>query len=223
MKAVLHNEWQSIIGDEFEKPYYQQLRQTLIQEYRNHQVFPPMDDIYRAFHLTDYSAVKVVIIGQDPYHDDHQANGLCFSVHEGVKIPPSLRNIYKEMSADIGCKVPSHGNLEAWAKQGVLMLNAVLTVRAHQAASHQKLGWQQFTDHVIEALNDRIDPVIFVLWGNFARSKKKMITNDRHIIIESAHPSPLSANRGFFGSRPFSKINSALEAMDKEVIEWCIE
>lgn len=223
MKGVLHNEWQTIIGDEFEKPYYRQLRQELIHEYKTGQVFPPMDDIYRAFHLTDYSKVKVVIIGQDPYHDDHQANGLSFSVHEGVKIPPSLRNIYKELSADIGCKVPTHGNLEAWANQGVLMLNAVLTVRAHQAASHQKLGWQQFTDRVIGALNERKDPVVFLLWGNFARSKKKIITNDWHIIIESAHPSPLSANRGFFGSQPFSKVNAALERMGKDTIDWCIE
>ncbi len=223
MKDVLHNEWQSVIGDEFDKPYYQQLRQELIHEYRTEQVFPRMEDIYRAFHLTDFSKVKVVIIGQDPYHDDHQANGLCFSVHEGVKIPPSLRNIYKEMSADLGCAVPHHGNLESWARQGVLMLNAVLTVRAHQAASHQKLGWQRFTDRVIEVLNERQDPVVFLLWGNFARSKKKIITNNWHVIIESAHPSPLSASRGFFGSKPFSKVNQALVTLDKEAIDWCIE
>jgi len=223
MSEVFMNDWQELLNDELQQDYYIKMREFLIQEYKTKQIFPKAKDIYNAFHLTPYHEVKVVIIGQDPYHNDFQAHGLCFSVQKNVDIPPSLRNIYKELASDCGCYIPKHGNLEKWAKQGVLLLNAVLTVRAHEAASHAKIGWERFTDYVISVLNAREEPIVFLLWGNFARSKKKLITNSQHIIIESAHPSPLSASRGFFGSRPFSKINTILTEHNQEVIDWQIE
>ena len=223
MKEIFKNDWKNVLEEELRKDYYINMREFLIQEYKTQQIFPKAKDIFNAFHLTAYNDVKVVIIGQDPYHDDNQAHGLCFSVKKNVKIPPSLRNIYKELSTDCGCYIPKHGNLEKWAKQGVLLLNAVLTVRAHKAASHSKIGWEIFTDQVITILNEREKPIIFLLWGNFARTKKKLITNKQHYIIESAHPSPLSATRGFFGSRPFSKINTILEETNQVPIDWQIE
>lgn len=223
MKALLNNDWQTVLSHEFEKTYFAQLSDLLETEYKEGEVFPPREDIFNAFNYTTYKGVKVVILGQDPYHDVNQAHGLCFSVQKGIKIPPSLRNIYKELNNDLGCEIPTHGNLEKWAKQDILMINAVLTVKAHEAASHAKIGWHSFTDAVISIMNDRFEPVIFVLWGNFAKSKKKLITNDRHIIIESAHPSPLAARRGFFGSEPFTKINEALITLNKTPIDWQIE
>lgn len=223
MKALLNNDWQSVLSREFEQSYFVELQDFLEVEYNREEVFPPKEDVFNAFNYTSYEGVKVVILGQDPYHDNNQAHGLCFSVQKGVKIPPSLRNIYKELNSDLGCSIPSHGNLEKWANQDVLMLNAVLTVKAHEAASHAKIGWHNFTDAVISLMNERTESVIFVLWGNFARSKKKLINNDRHIIIESAHPSPLAARRGFFGSKPFSKINESLVTLNKTPIDWQIE
>jgi len=223
MKALLNPDWQEVLSHEFEEDYLIKLSSFLDLEYKQEEVFPPRQDIFNAFNYTSYEGVKVVILGQDPYHDVNQAHGLCFSVQRGVKIPPSLRNIYKELKSDLGYEIPGHGNLEKWAKQDILMINAVLTVKAHEAASHAKIGWHSFTDAVISRMNDRSDPVVFVLWGNFAKSKKKLITNDRHIIIESAHPSPLAARRGFFGSKPFSKINEALITLNRTPIDWQIE
>jgi uracil-DNA glycosylase len=223
MSEVFTNDWKDILQDQLAQEYYVKMRELLIQEYKTKQIFPKASDIFNAFHLTPYNEVKVVIIGQDPYHDDNQAHGLCFSVKKEVPIPPSLRNIYKELEKDCGCYIPKHGNLEKWAKQGVLLINAVLTVRAHEAASHSKIGWEQFTDYVISRLNERKEPVIFLLWGNFARSKKKLITNNQHYILESAHPSPLSASRGFFGSCPFSKINKILDENNQKCIDWQID
>lgn len=216
------NSWKKVLKDTLEEPYFAKIESFVDDQRRNFQVFPPEDEVFSAFNYTPFDQVKVVIIGQDPYHDINQAHGLCFSVKPGVKIPPSLRNIYKELNTDLGCQIPNHGYLDKWAKQGVLMINAVLTVRAHEAASHSKIGWQNFTDYVIKVLNEREEPVIFLLWGNFARGKKKLI-DDRHYIIESAHPSPLSASRGFFGSKPFSKINLLLEEEGHETIDWQIE
>lgn len=222
MKTLLNSDWQNILSREFDKEYFVQMNDFLDSEYKSKEIFPPREQIFNAFNYTTYEGCKVVMLGQDPYHDLNQAHGLCFSVQKGVKIPPSLRNIYKELNSDLGCRIPSHGNLEKWAKQDVLMLNAVLTVRAHEAASHAKIGWHNFTDAVISSLNDRSKPVIFVLWGNFAKTKKKLITNDRHIIVESAHPSPLAARRGFFESKPFSKINEELIKLNEEPIDWQI-
>lgn len=223
MEWKIESSWQAILSDEFEKDYFHMLEDLLDEEYAKYEVFPKAENIFSAFNYSSFDNTKVVIIGQDPYHDVNQAHGLCFSVQKGIKIPPSLRNMYKELNSDLACDIPTHGNLEKWAKQDILMINAVLTVKAHEAASHSKIGWQNFTDAVISCLNDRIDPVIFVLWGNFAKSKKKLITNERHIIIESVHPSPLSASRGFFGSQPFSKINASLEALNKKPIDWQID
>lgn len=223
MKALLNSDWQKVLSQEFDKEYFIQMNELLEKEYAQEVIFPPKEEVFNAFNYTTYDKVKVLILGQDPYHDINQAHGLCFSVRKGVKIPPSLRNIYKELHSDIAFTIPSHGNLEKWAKQGILMLNAVLTVKAHEAGSHAKIGWHSFTDSVISIMNDRQDPVIFVLWGNFAKTKTKLITNDRHIIIESAHPSPLAARRGFFGSKPFSKINEYLLELHKTPIDWQIE
>lgn len=218
----LHNEWDDILKDEFEKDYYLKIRKFLANEYRNRTVYPDMYDIFNALKYTSFSEVKAVIIGQDPYHEPNQAHGLSFSVQKGVEIPPSLVNIYKELEDDLGIKPPSHGNLVTWAKQGVLLLNATLTVRAHEANSHAGIGWQIFTDRVISLLNESPSPIAFLLWGANARRKKELITNRKHFIIESAHPSPLSAYRGFFGSRPFSKINQFLEKNGREPIDWHI-
>ena len=220
--AILHNDWAQVVGDEFDKPYYQQLRQWLIKEYRTATVYPDMYDIFNALHYTPYHEVKVVILGQDPYHGEGQAHGLSFSVQPGVTPPPSLRNIFIELQADLGCPIPNHGCLEHWARQGVLLLNTVLTVRKAQPNSHQGRGWEQFTDRVIQSLNSREKTVVFILWGRKAQAKKELITSSHHYIIESAHPSPYSAQRGFFGSRPFSRANEFLARNGLEVIDWQI-
>lgn len=223
MKQIFDNDWQGLLEEEMEKEYYQNLRQFLIKEYSTRTIYPDMYDIFNALHLTAYKDVKAVILGQDPYHGPNQAYGLAFSVKEGVRIPPSLINIYKELKDDLGCYIPNNGCLTKWAKEGVLLLNASLTVRAGEANSHSRIGWQIFTDHIIKLLNEREEPIVFILWGNNARKKKEMITNSRHYIIESVHPSPLSASRGFFGSKPFSKTNKFLESIGKEPIDWQIE
>lgn len=222
-KQIFSNDWQELLEDEFQKEYYIKLRNFLKDEYNRYTIYPNMYDIFNALHYTSYKDVKVVIIGQDPYHGPNQAHGLSFSVKPGVKIPPSLKNIYKELNEDIGCKIPSHGHLTKWANQGVLLLNASLTVRAASASSHSKVGWQIFTDKVISLLNEREEPIVFILWGNYAISKTKLITNDRHFIIKSVHPSPLSASRGFFGSKPFSKTNEFLNINNMEEIDWQID
>lgn len=221
--AMIENDWLTVLGDEFKKPYYKELYQFVLEEYNTVQVFPPADDIFNAFHLTPLSRVKVVIIGQDPYHNVGQAHGLCFSVKPEVEIPPSLVNIYQELHDDLGCYIPNNGYLVKWAKQGVLMLNTVLTVRAHQANSHRGKGWEEFTDAAIRALNTQDRPVVFILWGRPAQMKKSMLNNPNHLILEAPHPSPLSAYRGFFGSRPFSRTNSFLEERGAEPIDWQIE
>lgn len=217
------NDWLPALQDEFKKPYYAELYKKVQEEYKETQIFPPADDIFNAFHFTPLSEVKVVIIGQDPYHNVGQAHGLCFSVKPEVDIPPSLVNIYKELKDDLGCYIPDNGYLEKWAKQGVLMLNSVLTVRAHQANSHQGHGWEQFTDAVIQAVNAQDRPIVYFLWGSPARRKKSMLTNPKHLILEAPHPSPLSAYRGFFGCKHFSKANEFLKANGVEPIDWQIE
>ena len=217
---IFKNDWEALLEPEMQKPYYRELRQFLIGEYRTHRIYPDMYSIFNAMHYTAYEDVKVVILGQDPYHGPGQAHGLSFSVLPGVPAPPSLVNIFKELQDDLGCAIPNNGCLKPWAEQGVLLLNAVLTVREHQEASHQGRGWEQFTDHIIELLNQREKPLAFILWGSPARRKKSMITNPRHFIVESPHPSPLSAFRGFFGSRPFSRVNEFLESTGQEPIDW---
>ncbi|MDO4280056.1 MAG: uracil-DNA glycosylase [Peptococcaceae bacterium] len=221
MVHFMHNDWGDVLADEFAKPYYQELRQFLIDEYQHAHVFPPMEDIYNALHATSYADTKVVILGQDPYHGPGQAHGLSFSVRPGVTPPPSLRNIFKELSADVGCTPPNHGCLLGWAKQGVLLLNTTLTVRQGKPQSHAGHGWEIFTDAIISKLNDRQTPLVFILWGAHARSKKKLINTQHHHIIESAHPSPMAADRGFFGSRPFSAANAYLAADGLAPIDWC--
>ena len=219
---IFHNDWAEFLNPELKKPYYLELRKFLVDEYKTRQIFPDMYDIFNALHYTSYHDTKVVILGQDPYHGDGQAHGLSFSVKPGVKAPPSLVNIFKELKEDLGCEVPNNGCLKAWSQQGGLLLITVLTVRAHQANSHRNMGWEKFTDRIIEILNEREKPIAFVLWGAPARKKKKMITNPKHFIVESAHPSPLSAFNGFFGSRPFSKVNAFLEAVGEKPINWQI-
>lgn len=221
--AAIANDWLEPLKPEFSKQYYRELYQKVIEEYKTHLVFPPSDDIFNAFALTPLHEVKVVIIGQDPYHNVGQAHGLCFSVRLDVEIPPSLVNIYKELHDDLGCYVPNNGYLVKWAKQGILLLNTVLTVRAHQANSHRGMGWEQFTDAAIRILNEEDRPIVFILWGSPAQTKKKMLNNPKHLILEAPHPSPLSAYRGFFGSRPFSKTNAFLEENGLTPIDWQIE
>ena len=221
--AEIANDWLEPLKPEFSKPYYKKLYQTVNEEYRTHQIFPPADDIFNAFALTPLHEVKVVILGQDPYHGEGQAHGLCFSVKPDVEIPPSLVNIYKELQDDCGCEIPNNGYLTKWAKQGVLLLNTVLTVRAHQANSHRGIGWEEFTDAAIRVLNEQDRPMVFILWGRPAQMKKSMLTNPNHLIIESPHPSPLSAYRGFFGSRPFSRTNKYLKEHGLKEIDWQIE
>lgn len=221
--AILQNDWAEVLNDQFEKPYYQKLRGFLVDEYNNRAIYPNKEDIYSALHLTSYEQTKVVILGQDPYHGQGQAHGLSFSVKTGVRIPPSLKNIYKELSTDLDCTIPNHGYLEKWAKQGVLLLNTILTVRESTPNSHKGKGWEKFTDQVIQKLNEREKPVVFILWGRNAQNKKVFITNKHHHVIESVHPSPLSARNGFFGSRPFSKTNEFLRNMGTEEIDWQIE
>lgn len=221
-KKIFSNDWQDVLGEEFEKPYYLKLREFLKEQYANETVYPAKEDIWNAFEHTPFGEVKVVILGQDPYHGPGQAHGLSFSVQPGVTHPPSLRNVFKELNEDLGCEKPEDGTLTKWADQGVLLLNTVLTVRAGDANSHRNQGWEQFTDAAIRKLSERERPVIFVLWGRPAQQKKQLIDTGRHVIIEAAHPSPLSAKRGFFGSRPFSKINAALKERGEEPIDFCL-
>ena len=221
--AAINGDWQEALKDEFKKDYYKQLFEKVNEEYRTRLIFPPANDIFNAFHLTPLKDVKVVILGQDPYHGNNQAHGLCFSVKPEVEIPPSLVNIYKELQDDLGCTIPGHGYLVKWAKQGVLMLNTVLTVRAHQANSHRGIGWEEFTDAAIRVLNTQDRPIVFILWGRPAQMKKAMVNNPRHLILKAPHPSPMSSYRGFFGSRPFSKTNQFLEANGVEPIDWQID
>lgn len=220
MKTLIHNDWQQVLQAEFDKPYYIQLHNFLKREYQTQTVYPDMYHIFQAFEWTPFSKVKVVILGQDPYHEPNQAHGLSFSVLPDVQIPPSLQNIYKELNNDLGIKPVNHGYLKKWAQQGVLLLNSVLTVRRGQAYSHRGKGWERLTDVAIQKLSQRPSPVIFILWGKAAQAKEKYIDTSKNIVIKSAHPSPLSANRGFFGSRPFSKANAALEAMGESPIDW---
>ncbi|MCI5501047.1 MAG: uracil-DNA glycosylase [Lachnospiraceae bacterium] len=221
--AMIQNDWLDAIKPEFAKPYYRDLFEFVKAEYSRVVVYPPADDIFNAFHFTPLSKVKVLILGQDPYHEEHQAHGLSFSVLPDQKdIPPSLQNIYKELNEDVGCKIPNNGYLKEWADQGVLMLNTVLTVRAHQANSHQGKGWEQFTDAVIQAVNKLDRPIVYMLWGKQAQSKIPMLTNPKHLILKSPHPSPLSAYRGFFGCKHFSKANKFLEENGVEPINWQI-
>ena len=220
--AKINNDWDELLKDEFKKDYYLKLRSFLIDEYNKNEVFPNKKNIFEALKHTSYKDTKVVILGQDPYHGENQAHGLAFSVQPLVKIPPSLLNIYKELKDDVGCYIPNNGYLMPWADQGVLLLNTALTVRAHEANSHKGKGWEIFTDEIIKLLNERLDPVIFVLWGSNARKKKEYIDESRHYILEAPHPSPLSARRGFFGCKHFSKINEILISLGKPPINWQI-
>ena len=219
---AITGEWEAALKPEFGKPYYAKLYKTVIHEYRTHVIYPPSNDVFNAFNFTPLEKVKVVILGQDPYHGEGQANGLCFSVHKGIRIPPSLVNIYKELNSDLGCTIPDNGDLTPWAKQGVLLLNTVLTVRAHEANSHRGIGWEEFTDACIKVLAEQDRPLVFILWGTPARRKKALIHNPKHLIVESPHPSPLSAHNGFFGSKPFSRTNAYLESVGLEPIDWQI-
>ena len=215
--------WRALLEDDLNSDYFEQLELFLQAERSEHQIFPPEEEVFAALHFCKPENIKVVILGQDPYHDDDQAHGLCFSVRKGIKIPPSLRNIYKELQSDLEIEPCEHGCLESWAEQGVLLLNTVLTVRAHEANSHRKKGWEKLTDQIISKVNDFEHPIVFVLWGKPAQTKKKWITNPIHLVLESAHPSPLSASRGFFGSKPFSAINTFLEQNECQPIDWNLE
>lgn len=221
--AAIDNDWLPAVNAEFKKPYYAELYKFVKEEYSKVAVFPPSDEIFSALHLTPLSKVKVVIIGQDPYHNVGQAHGLCFSVRPEVEIPPSLVNIYKELQSDLGCKIPNNGYLVKWAEQGVLLLNTVLTVRAHQANSHQGKGWEQFTDAIIRAVNAEDRPIAYLLWGRPAQSKMSMLDNPKHKVFTAPHPSPLSAYRGFFGCKHFSQANAFLEENGLSPIDWQIE
>jgi uracil-DNA glycosylase len=222
--AMISNDWLAAVGDEFHKPYYRDLYQFVKEEYSTRVVYPPADDIFNALHLTPLHEVKVLILGQDPYHNEHQAHGLSFSVlPDQREIPPSLQNIYKELQDDLGCYIPNNGYLEKWARQGVLLLNTVLTVRAHQANSHQGKGWEQFTDAIIRAVNAQDRPIVYMLWGRPAQMKASMLDNPKHLILKAPHPSPLSAYRGFFGCRHFSQANEFLQAHGESPIDWQIE
>lgn len=217
-------DWRQVMAEELEKPYYKQLSHFVLQEYHSHTVYPPMDDIYNAFQETPLSKVKVLLLGQDPYHNVNQAHGMSFSVLPSqTEIPPSLQNIYKELHDDLGCYIPNNGYLVKWAKQGVLLLNTVLTVRAHSANSHRGHGWEQFTDRVIEVLNEQDRPIVYLLWGKPAQSKRSMLNNPKQLVLTAPHPSPLSAYRGFFGCRHFSKANAFLQEHGVEPIDWQIE
>ena len=218
---VLPNDWNILLRDEINKPYFIKLLNDVEKEYSEFTCYPPKEQIFNAFCLTPYKDVKVLILGQDPYHNENQAMGLAFSVNKNVKLPPSLINIYKELESDLNVKNDT-GDLSSWAKSGILLLNAILSVRQNQPLSHHNLGWERFTDKVIEALNKKKDPIVFVLWGSYARSKKKLITDNKHFIIENVHPSPLSAYRGFFGSKPFSKINAFLNLTNQQMIDFKI-
>lgn len=219
-KKILENDWAPLLEDEFTKPYYIELREFLKNEYASRTIYPKMQDIFNALHYTPFQQVKAVILGQDPYHGPNQAHGLSFSVLPEVGQPPSLRNIFKELQNDIGCTPPNHGYLVNWAKQGVLLLNTVLTVRQGQAHSHRGMGWENFTNRVIEILNEKDKPIVYILWGAAAQKKQDLIDTSKHYIIKSPHPSPLSAHRGFFGSKPFSKANMLLKESGQEEIDW---
>lgn len=220
--SILKNDWAQLLEQEFKKEYYLRLREFLKKEYTERTIYPDMYDIFNALHYTTYENTKVVILGQDPYHGPNQAHGLSFSVRPEVSIPPSLQNIYKELYDDLGCPIPNHGCLTDWAKQGVLLLNAVLTVRAGMANSHRGMGWEKFTNEVIRRVNEKEDPVVFILWGRNAQEKEALITASHHYMIKSPHPSPFAAHRGFFGSRPFSRANQFLKEAGREEVNWCI-
>jgi uracil-DNA glycosylase len=220
--ATVTTDWNPILRGEFAKPYWNQLQDFVAADRGQATVYPPIDQVFAALHLTSYSETKVMILGQDPYHGDGQAHGLCFSVQRGVRVPPSLVNIHKELSSDLGVEIPDHGSLESWARNGVLLLNATLTVRAGQAGSHQGKGWETFTDEVIRAVDARPEHVVFILWGAYARKKKSFIDRSRHTIIESPHPSPLSAHNGFFGTKPFSSANRALADHGQSPVDWSL-
>lgn len=217
---MIGNDWDKVLEEEFKKDYFIKLMNGVREEYKKKTIYPRKDQVFNAFRYTPYKDVKVVILGQDPYHGEGEAEGLSFSVPLNIRKPPSLVNIFKELHDDLGCSIPTHGSLHSWAKEGVLLLNAVLTVVKDHAASHQGMGWELFTDDVIKLINEKEEPVVFILWGRYARSKKKLITNPKHFIIESAHPSPLSAYNGFFGSRPFSKTNDYLKKVGLKPINW---
>lgn len=223
MKKILENDWHDLLVNEFQKDYYLKLRDCLVSEYTNKTIYPNKYDIFNALHFTSYEDVKVVILGQDPYHGPNQAHGLSFSVNPGITIPPSLLNIYKELYSDLGFPIPNNGYLKKWADQGVLLLNTALTVRAGEANSHKKIGWSIFTDHIISLVNMKTTPVVFILWGNNAIKKEELITNPIHLILKSVHPSPLSASRGFFNSKPFSKTNTFLIENNLSPIDWQID
>lgn len=222
--GMITNDWLTAVGGEFKKAYYGKLYSFINEEYQTHRIFPPADDIFNALHLTPLSKVKVLLLGQDPYHNENQAHGLSFSVLPSQpNIPPSLQNIYKELHDDLGCRIPNNGYLKKWAEQGVLLLNTVLTVRAHQANSHQGHGWEKFTDAIIHAVNEQDRPIVYMLWGKPAQSKSPMLNNPKHLVLKAPHPSPLSASRGFFGCRHFSKANDFLRAQGETGIDWQIE
>ena len=220
MKDIFQNDWSDFVFEEMEQPYYQRLRKFLKNEYKTKTVYPDMYDIFNALKWTQLKDVKVVILGQDPYHDENQAHGLAFSVKPGISLPPSLKNIYSEIETDLNVRMPQSGYLKSWAEQGVLLLNTVLTVRAHQAASHQNMGWEIFTDHIIDKIAAENRPIVFILWGKKAQAKEEKIKNPLHLVIKSPHPSPLSASRGFFGSKPFSKTNDYLIENNLKPIDW---
>lgn len=220
---MIGNNWDNVLDDEYKEEYFKKLIDFVQEEYKNKTIYPKSNEVFNAFRYTDFDNVKVVIIGQDPYHGPNQAEGLSFSVKDEVLKPPSLKNIFKELEDDLGIPFPKKNSLKPWAKQGVLLLNAVLTVEEHKPTSHKDKGWEQFTDHVIEKINEKQEPVVFILWGAYARNKKKLITNHQHYIIESAHPSPFSAYNGFFGSKPFSKTNDFLKKNGIKEIDWRIE
>ncbi len=222
MNLELPTSWRARLSSEFHKSYFEKLQQFVDAERETKDVYPPEDDVFHAFQHTPYHNVKVLLLGQDPYHDEGQAHGLCFSVKPGVRPPPSLKNIFKELKNDLNCPIPNHGCLTDWADQGVFLLNAVLTVRAHQPGSHKGKGWEVFTDEVIRTVNAQEEPVVFLLWGKYAQDKAKLIDAKRHTILQAAHPSPLSAKNGFFGSRPFSQANQALRQAGRGEINWCL-
>ena len=221
MTTVTASTWKDVLAAEKKKPYFKAILEFLNSEYsQGNVIYPAKEDIFNALKLTDFNDVKVVIMGQDPYHGPNQAHGLCFSVRDGVRPPPSLINIYKEIHTDLGYDIPKHGNLTEWTKQGVLLLNSTLTVQAHNAGSHSKIGWQTFTDRIIETLNDHPEPIIYLLWGSYAQSKRQIINHEKHYVLAAPHPSPLSAHRGFFGCKHFSKTNELLESLGREPINW---
>ncbi len=220
---LLNKEWDKVLKDEFTKDYFVKLKDDIRKEYNSKTIFPCADEVFKAFRLTDYDKVKVVILGQDPYHGEHEAEGLSFSVKKGVKFPPSLLNIFKELKNDLGYDIPKSGSLEKWGREGVLLLNSILTVEKDRPLSHKGKGWEIFTDQVIRKINEKTEPVVFILWGSFARSKKEFITNKNHYIIESVHPSPLSASRGFFGTKPFSRTNKFLESKKISPVDFKLD